>query len=92
MIRLDPDGELDEVRYSNALLAPLAVEPDRMTELYRADAACSWPLLRSPEFALRFRLQPGDVMTFDNHRVLHGRDAFDPQSGCPSPAGLLRRS
>lgn len=80
MIRLDHRGELDEVRYSNALLAPLRVPPDRMSELYRAVRAFV-ALLRSDEFTLRFRLEPGDVMCFDNHRVLHGRDAFDPQSG-----------
>lgn len=80
MIRLDHRGELDEVRFSNALLAPVATEPERMPELYRAMRAFT-ALLRSPEFTLRFRLQPGDTMCFDNHRVLHGRDSFDPQSG-----------
>jgi gamma-butyrobetaine dioxygenase len=34
-----------------------------------------------PENQLRFRLQPGQLMSFDNRRVLHGRDAFDPESG-----------
>ena len=29
-----------------------------------------------PEFALKFRLTAGDIMCFDNRRVLHGRDAF----------------
>jgi len=80
MIRLDPEGELDEIRYSNALMAPLAVDPDRMTELYRSVRAFT-SLLRSDEFTFRTRLDPGDVMTFDNHRVLHGRESFDPQSG-----------
>lgn len=29
-----------------------------------------------PELELRFRLEPGDVLCFDNRRILHGRDAF----------------
>ncbi len=29
-----------------------------------------------PEFELKFRLKAGDIMCFDNRRVLHGRDAF----------------
>ena len=29
-----------------------------------------------PEFELKFRLIAGDIMCFDNRRVLHGRDAF----------------
>ena len=26
-------------------------------------------------------LQPGDLLLVDNHRVLHGREAFDPAGG-----------
>ena len=26
-------------------------------------------------------VEPGDVIVFDNHVVLHGRDAFNPQHG-----------
>ena len=29
-----------------------------------------------PEFELKFRLTAGDIMCFDNRRVLHGRDPF----------------
>jgi gamma-butyrobetaine dioxygenase len=29
-----------------------------------------------PEFELKFRLTAGDIMCFDNRRVLHGRNAF----------------
>jgi gamma-butyrobetaine dioxygenase len=29
-----------------------------------------------PQFELKFRLTAGDIMCFDNRRVLHGRDAF----------------
>ncbi len=29
-----------------------------------------------PEFELKFRLTAGDIVCFDNRRVLHGRDAF----------------
>ena len=27
------------------------------------------------------KLQPGDVMMFDNHRLLHGRTAYDSNEG-----------
>lgn len=29
-----------------------------------------------PRFRLRFRYEPGDLVCFDNRRVLHGRDSF----------------
>ena len=37
--------------------------------------------LREPRFEMRLRLEPGQMLTFDNRRVLHGRTAFDPNSG-----------
>jgi gamma-butyrobetaine dioxygenase len=30
---------------------------------------------------LRSRFEPGDIIGFDNRRMLHGRDAFDPGAG-----------
>ena len=30
-----------------------------------------------PRFQIRYPFAPGDLVGFDNHRVLHGRDAFD---------------
>jgi gamma-butyrobetaine dioxygenase len=80
LIRLDVDGSVREVRYSNALLAPLDVPADDMLPTYRALRAFG-RILVSGRHELRIRLQPGDVMCFDNYRVLHGRAEFDPNSG-----------
>ena len=80
MIRLDPSGALREVRCSNTLLAPLDVPPDRTLDTYRAVRAFVG-IVRSGRFEIRVRLQPGDVMCFDNYRILHGRTEFDPNSG-----------
>jgi len=38
-------------------------------------------LVHDKKFTLNFRLQAGDILSFDNRRVLHGRTAFDPNSG-----------
>ncbi len=35
----------------------------------------------SDEFQIRYQLMPGDLIAFDNRRVLHGRTAFDSTSG-----------
>ena len=80
IIRLDVGGSVREVRYSNALLAPLDVPADDMLPTYRALQAFG-RILVSGRHELRVRLQPGDVMCFDNYRVLHGRAEFDPNSG-----------
>jgi gamma-butyrobetaine dioxygenase len=80
LIRLDPDGAVCEVRYTNSLLAPLRVASDRMIDTYRAVRAFG-RLIQSGRYERRIRLQPGDVMCFDNYRILHGRTEFDPNSG-----------
>ena len=38
-------------------------------------------MTRDPRFEVRLRLAPGELIAFDNRRVLHGRGAFDPASG-----------
>ena len=38
-------------------------------------------LLRSSRFERRFRLAEGDLIMFDNCRLLHGRTGFDPTTG-----------
>ena len=61
-------------------------------------------LLRDPRFQLKLRLLDGDLVAFDNRRVLHGRTAFSAAKslrhlrGCYltrdsvySEAALLRR-
>lgn len=35
-----------------------------------------YQLADDPRFELTFRLEPGDIMCFDNRRILHGRKAF----------------
>src|SRR5438132_1145008 len=37
--------------------------------------------LRAPDFEIRFLLKAGDLVMFDNCRLLHGRTAFDPSEG-----------
>jgi gamma-butyrobetaine dioxygenase len=80
VIRLDSKGRLEEIRYHNALTAARDAGFDDMTKLYDGLRAFTH-ILRRKEFELKFRLEPGEVMVFHNRRVLHGRAAFDPNSG-----------
>lgn len=38
-------------------------------------------LANSDDFQIRYDLTPGDLIAFDNRRVLHGRESFDSQEG-----------
>lgn len=70
-------GELMQVRWNNDDRSVMNhMEPALVEEWYNAIRA--WHrCLASPDSEFWFQLQPGTVVVFDNHRVLHGRSAFD---------------
>jgi gamma-butyrobetaine dioxygenase len=81
------DGTYREVRFHNALMAPLDVPPERIEATYAALRSFD-RLARSEDAQVVVRLRAGDVMVFDNRRVLHGRTAFDPRGGTRRLFGL----
>jgi len=80
VIGCDVDGRLTEIRFNNWIRDTLRIPGERVEGFYRAYRRF-WELLRDPGFMLRFTLQPGQAIAFDNLRVLHGREAFDPNTG-----------
>src|SRR5215472_6196107 len=100
LIQLSCEGEIAAVHYNNRSIRVGARAAPAFYAAYRRFAA----LLREPRFQLRRRLADGDLVVFDNQRVLHGRTAFTSAKhprhlqGCYltrdsvfSEAGLLRR-
>ena len=79
-IECDATGRIRAVHCSPRLdftaFRPVA-ELDR---LYRARTEFD-RLCRAPEFEIRFKLDPGELVMFDNRRLLHGRTGFDPAEG-----------
>lgn len=80
VIRLDHAGDLDEVRFNTFLRAPFDVAPGRMGDVYKA-VRSYFAMTRDPRFVVRLRLRAGDLMAFENRRVLHARTAFDTRAG-----------
>ena len=80
IIEVDDDGDIVGTRLHPALLGPLDIEPDDQPAFYRAHRALL-DLALDPEMQLRFRLNEGDCMIFDNTRILHARSAFDASTG-----------
>ena len=58
----------------------LDCHPDDMEKVYKAHHVLG-NLLHDDRFQIQFRLGPGDIFSFNNRRVLHGRTEFDPNSG-----------
>ena len=79
-IALDETGGLAEVRFNLAVMDALSAPANRMGPLCRALRAFA-AAVRDPALECRYRLQPGELLVFDNRRVLHGRSAFDPATG-----------
>jgi alpha-ketoglutarate-dependent taurine dioxygenase len=100
LIQLSCEGEVAAVHYNNRSIRVGAHTAPAFYAAYRRFAA----LLREPRFQLQLKLADGDLVVFDNQRVLHGRTAFTSAQhprhlqGCYltrdsvfSAAGLLRR-
>ena len=72
---LDSDGHLKDVRISNLFPAPLDLAEEMIEPFYAAYRKLM-QLYTAPKYCLQYGLQPGDLVMFDNHRVLHGRTAI----------------
>jgi gamma-butyrobetaine dioxygenase len=79
-IALDEAGKIERVRFNNWLRATLDVPEDVVGPLYAALGAF-WRRLRDPAYHLTLKLTAGDMLAYDNRRVLHGRESFDPNTG-----------
>jgi gamma-butyrobetaine dioxygenase len=83
MIGVDMAGRIREVRYNSRSMQPIRPAAGntpgqaalQLREFYRAYRAFATTLLR-PDLTLRFNLEPGDCVVFDNTRILHSRTGF----------------
>jgi len=79
-ITLTKDNDFNDIRFSVATMDTLDCHPDDMERVYKAHHRLG-NLLHDDKFQIKFRLNPGDIFSFNNRRVLHGRTEFDPNSG-----------
>ncbi|WP_224419261.1 MULTISPECIES: TauD/TfdA family dioxygenase [unclassified Modicisalibacter] len=80
IIQLDAAGRPLEIRFNNWIRDTLRLPLDQVDAWYAAYRRF-WQLLHDPRYQLEFALAPGEMVAFDNRRVLHGRKAFDPNTG-----------
>ncbi len=80
LIEHDAGGSICGLRVSPKLEFVPLMDDSELALFYRARRLLD-RMLCDPEFAIRFLLADGDLMMFDNRRVLHGRTSFDPQEG-----------
>ncbi len=75
LIELDSDGAVRAVGVNNRSMEPMAAGRADTAEFYRAYRVFV-DLLDRDHSAIELTLQPGELVAFDNRRVLHGRRAF----------------
>ena len=79
-ISLTKDSDYHDIRFSVATMDALDCHPDLMDKVYKAHHRFG-NLLHDDQFQIKFRLGPGDIFSFNNRRLLHGRTEYDPNSG-----------
>ena len=80
LITLTKDNDFNIIRFSVAYMSIMDCKPDKMDLFYKAYRKFA-ELLHDRRFTINFRLKAGDIFSFNNLRVLHGRTEFDPNSG-----------
>ena len=103
LIQLSCEGAVVAVHYNSRSISPMRLPATQMGPFY-ASYRIFAAMLHDPRFQLRLRLRDGDLVAFDNRRILHGRTSFSSARflrhlrGCYltrdsvySEAALLRR-
>jgi gamma-butyrobetaine dioxygenase len=80
VIETDGEERMTGVHYSPRLDELPLIEEEEL-RLYQAARRKLGRLLADPRLQARFALAPGELLMFDNNRILHGRTAFDPAEG-----------
>jgi gamma-butyrobetaine dioxygenase len=80
VISQDANGNFSQLVF-NAHIADVPDMPaDELCEFYEAYQQLM-RLAREPEYAINHQLKAGEMVMFDNRRVMHGRAAFDTAAG-----------
>lgn len=75
LIQLSERGEVVAIHYNSRSIQPLPFAAEAAERYYRAYRRFAM-LLREPRFMLRLMMRAGDLIVFDNQRILHGRTRF----------------
>jgi gamma-butyrobetaine dioxygenase len=76
LIELSCRGEVTAVHYNSRSIAPLLDASPRAAPPFYAAYRRFARLLRDPRYQLKFRLAEGEIVVFDNQRILHGRTPY----------------
>jgi gamma-butyrobetaine dioxygenase len=77
LIERDREGRCTHLRFSNQLMQPLPFDDPDLADWYDAYRLLG-TAISDPANHVAFRLDAGDTLIVNNHRVLHAREAYVP--------------
>jgi len=80
VIELDRNGEVSGVTISQHM-ADIFDLPQRVLDRYYPAFVKFGRMLQDEKYVMRFTLRAGECISFDNHRIVHGRAAYSATSG-----------
>ena len=80
LIELGKKGKVIQIRHSSRLDYVPILEKRKLEKFYEARKLFS-SICDSKKFVIKFKMSPGDLIIFDNHRTLHGRTGFNANEG-----------
>lgn len=80
IIQRDGDGDISGVYLLDRGMAPVDCALEDVEPFYRALRQLL-NLVDAGEGSIEFRVETGEMLVFNNQRLMHGRTSFDPASG-----------
>ena len=80
VVRADSKGNPLEIRLTTWLRAPLKAPLEVQRAAYQSIRVFT-EYAQNPKYQLIVNYRPGDLLAFDNRRLLHGRRAYDSNQG-----------
>ncbi len=74
------DGRFTQFAFNAHIMDIPDLKPKELQRFYAAYQSLM-KRMRQEDYAIKHQLSSGEMVMFDNRRVLHGRSAFDPHSG-----------
>lgn len=83
IINLDCEGQVTRINFNNATRDSVLDLPlHQVQEFYRALKAYV-DIMNRPKNVVTYRMEAGDIVTFDNSRLLHGRRSYTSSGDRP---------
>ena len=76
IIKLDENNHINQVSFNNYDRAPFRLDPE-LTKIFYEAISLFDNLANSKQYQWRHILKPGELLIFNNWRVLHGRGSFN---------------